>query len=495
MTLTKRLLLFFLSMLAVVLVGFSTALYFIADNYLHQQVHDRLDMVLNTLSGIAEGDSDGVEWKPEYRNVNLNFSVLGDRVEWLLADENGQVVDRSQDGDLKQILPTASPTLRFDPTGSSNSKWKGAGWEFGRRWIRSDVQSSDQLEALRTESKDDDPKYLALSITAGVSLEPVKSTLNRLMGTLTGLSVGIWILALIAGRVVCRHALLPVNRMALAAREIDAAEFANQRLPIIASNDELEALNRAFNNLLDRLQETFERQKRFTGDASHQLRTPLTAILGQIEVALRRERRAEDYRQVLVRVQQKANHLAQMVESLLFLARAESEAQLLTLELMDLTKWLPQQIQTWSSHPRFRDIVVECDPSTTCRINAQPALFGELLNVLLDNACNYSKPGTSIKVQLEVVENTVAVTVEDHGNGIDSCDLSRLFVPFFRSAESRERGIEGTGLGLSIAKRLAEVFDGKIDVSSQLGQGSRFTLRFASVAVPQGNHSEGPRSL
>src|SRR5438045_9495412 len=113
--------------------------------------------------------------------------------------------------------------------------------------------------------------------------------------------------------------------MAYHIRLMSAANL-DDRLPDVQSRDELDELSRSFNGLLDRLQESFERQRRFTGDASHQLRTPLTAILGQLEVALRRERPAEEYQRVLAQVHERAGHLRRIVESLLFLARAAAAA-------------------------------------------------------------------------------------------------------------------------------------------------------------------------
>src|SRR5262249_55252998 len=142
---------------------------------------------------------------------------------------------------------------------------------------------------------------------------------------LAGVSIGIWLLAAAMGRRLVRRALLPVTRMAEAAGAMTAADR-DQRLPIPGTGDELDALAGSFNGLLPRLHEEVERQKRFTGDASHQLRTPLAALLGQVEVALRRERPAEDYRRTLADVHEEADRLRQIVESLLFLARAESEA-------------------------------------------------------------------------------------------------------------------------------------------------------------------------
>src|SRR5262249_51255839 len=142
-----------------------------------------------------------------------------------------------------------------------------------------------------------------------------------------GLSLTVWLVALFVGRALCRRALVPVRRMAASAADMDAADL-GRRLPAAGTRDELDELSKAFNNLLDRLQESVERQQRFTGDASHQLRTPLTAILGQLEVALRRQRPVEEYEQVLTTVRQKAEHLRRIVESLLFLARADAEARL-----------------------------------------------------------------------------------------------------------------------------------------------------------------------
>src|SRR5437868_10416144 len=144
--------------------------------------------------------------------------------------------------------------------------------------------------------------------------------------------------------------------MAAAARTMATVDL-SQRLKHTANGDELDDLGHSFNGLLDRLQESFERQRRFTGDASHQLRTPLTAILGQLEVALRRPRTADEYRQALATVHDRAGHLRRIVESLLFLARADADARLPERERVDLADWLPEHLRTCSEHPRFGDIV------------------------------------------------------------------------------------------------------------------------------------------
>lgn len=300
---------------------------------------------------------------------------------------------------------------------------------------------------------------------------------------LAGLSAGILLAALFAVRIVCRHALAPVRRMAVAASGIGAEEL-ERRLPAILTNDELGQLNRAFNGLLDRLQESFERQRRFTVEASHQLRTPLAGLLGQVEVALRRERPVEEYQRVLSTVHHRGSHLSKIVESLLFLSRANAEASLAALENLCLSSWLPEQIEAWSDHKRAPDIFFTCANPEPGFVRAHPALLGELLNVLVDNACKYSPPGSPIEIELDRDGREALIQVKDHGRGIAEADLRHLFTPFFRSEDARRHGIDGTGLGLSIATRLARLFDGELSVDSRLGFGSCFTLRLP-LASPE----------
>ena len=165
------------------------------------------------------------------------------------------------------------------------------------------------------------------------------------------------------------------------------------------------------------------------------------------------------------------------MESLLFLARADSDAPEPRLELLDLGSWLPTYLESWKDHDRANDITLENHCSGSCGISLEPELFRELLDILLDNACKYSPPGTAIQVRLECVESQVEIHVLDHGFGIAESDLPNLFVPFVRSEESRLKGIEGIGLGLSIAKRLIGVFKGELTVTSRKNVETCFIVR------------------
>jgi heavy metal sensor kinase len=463
-TLTNRLSLFFVGTLALVLILFSTALYVLARIHLHRQTEERLEAALNTLVAAAEVGPGGVDWEPHERQLALGPAALGAQVVWQVCDDQGRVVDQAPQADGQQ-------------------NWQDERWLVQQRRLQ---PGSPNRPAAAGAPAPEPRQYPALVITAAIPLGPVQAALRQLAGVLSGLSLATWLAALAVGRAVCRRALQPVQRMARAAREMDAAD-AGQRLPIVATGDELEDLTRAFNGLLDRLHEAFERQRRFTGDASHQLRTPLTALIGQIEVALRRERGAADYREVLTAVQRQALHLRRIVEALLFLARANAEARLPDREPIVLEAWLETHLRGWSGHAGAADLRMERESDTPLPVEVQPALLGELLDILLENACKYSPPGAPIVIHLGRAGAWASLTVEDRGCGICAGDLAHVFEPFFRSAEARRLRIAGVGLGLAIARRLAAAFGGRLLVESQEGQGSRFTLE-----LPLREHAESP---
>ena len=255
------------------------------------------------------------------------------------------------------------------------------------------------------------------------------------------------------------------------ARTIDAAD-PGWTIPGADTGDELDELARAFNELLSRLHLAYERQRAFSGDASHQLRTPLTSLIGQIEVALRRERSSEEYRRVLGLVRGQAGNLARIVEALLFLGRADAEAGLPDTETLDLAAWTAMHVAQHTIAGSIQLDLAEGLPN----VHAHPALLGELVDNLLDNAAKYGDPDAPIVVRLRDERDTVALSVEDRGPGIDPADLPRVFEPFFRSERARRLGRPGVGLGLAVARRIAAALGGTIGVDSELGRGCRFTL-------------------
>jgi len=454
-----------------VLLGFSLALYLLSGRYLHGQVDERLDGTLSALCAAAEQTRYGLEWEPSQRQAGIDGSPLGLPVLWFVEDRQGQILDRSPQPETDELIQSRPIDAGTARQVADALEWRSGPWQLRQRWIRAEGDATPRAKPGKKVKT-----HRELRITLGTSLNPVHAALAQLALALAGLSAGILLVALVAVRIVCRKVLAPVSRMAVAASGISAEEL-ERRLPAIATNDELGQLNRAFNGLLDRLQESFERQRRFTVEASHQLRTPLAGILGQVEVALRRERPVEEYQRVLSTVHKRGNQLGKIVESLLFLSRANAEASLAALESVCLNSWLPEQLEVWSDHKRAADLVFSCRNTEPNFVRAHPALLGELLNVLLDNACKFSAPGDPIEIALDSDGHDALIQVTDRGRGIAEADLRHLFAPFFRSEDARRQGIEGTGLGLSIARRLARLFGGDLSVTSQLGLGSCFSLR------------------
>jgi signal transduction histidine kinase len=471
--------LFFLGALALVLAGSSATLYLLAQSYLHRQADERLELALETLTVATEVSPEGVEWDPHDRRVSLGSEDGAGLVWWRVSDERGKWVDGSPTPAAREVLARATH-LKAGAELPLIVDAHGQPWLVGRRRLGRGPRAQPTSGAVeRPVAGEGERKYDSLVLTVGVALGPVYAELRSLAGALAGVSVGVWLLACFAGRALCRRALRPVARMARAARAMGADP--GQRLPASNQADELADLGQAFNGLLQRLQESFERQQRFTGDASHQLRTPLTAMLGQTEVALRRARSPEEYQRALASVQSEALRLRRIMEALLFLARADAEALLPDLERIHLPRWVADHLTAGPQRPRAADLRLECPPDGPGWVEAQGPLLGQLVDLLVDNACKYSEPGTPVTLRAAGGSGSVLLTVEDRGWGIAAPDLPHIFEPFYRSAEAQRRGRGGFGLGLAIAQRIAGALGGDLTAESEPGQGSRFTLRLSAT--------------
>jgi two-component system, OmpR family, sensor kinase len=470
MSLAARVSGFFLATLALVLVGVSVTLYLLTSAHLHRDLDERLGLALDSLATSAEVDPGRVEWNPGGRAVSVvhpdNEPVL-----WLVSDDRGVTVDRTWEIAPVDLAAVAKLAPRTGHTHETFADLKSRRWRMALRRIHAGAMEHG-TEASRTGAEADEPQSLVLSTVE--SLAPTESALRNAALVLAGLSIGFWLLAAVVGWWLCKRALLPVTRMAKAAGSMSMADR-DHRLPIPGTGDELDLLAGSFNGLLDRLHQEFERQKRFTGDASHQLRTPLAALLGQLEVAGRRERTVEEYRRVLDEAHCEAVRLRQIVESLLFMARAESEAGSPELEPIELSLWIRERLAHRLEGTRADDIRERLTTEPPAWVHGQPQLLGQLLGNLLDNACKYSAPGTPITVEVGREGGCVTLAVQDEGVGLNAEDLPHVFEPFYRSSKARRR--PGVGLGLAVAERIAHVFGGSMRVESSPGRGSRFILR------------------
>ncbi len=476
MKLADRLSLFFLAALAVVLVGFSVALDLLAAGHLEAQADERLAGAMRAVTAAVEVHPDEVEWEPLERRTTLGEALAADQVRWTLHDPGGCLVDCSANvsGEgadrrdwrvlARQVRPGSFEAL---PVDGHVSPFRGG---------LNDGFPSGQAPGAVTLPADRTYHGPGLVITVAVSEQPNEATLGWLAGTLAGVSLLTWLTAAVLGRWLCRQALRPVTRMAASAREIRAEPKSPRSLDVAPTGDELEDLGRAFNELLADLREALARQERFTGDASHQLRTPLTALLGHVDVALRKARSPDEYRQALAVVHERGAQLRRIMESLLFIARADADTPLPDLEVIDLAAWADDALAGWTEHPRAADIrgPERSGPAVLARTHR--GLLGQVLDNLLDNACKYSEAGRPITVKVEARGNEAMLTVADEGPGMDAEELAKVFEPFYRSARARWNGTPGVGLGLTVARRVVDALGGRLEVESEPGRGSRFAV-------------------
>jgi signal transduction histidine kinase len=490
MSLTTRLSAYFLTALALVLLGFSTVLYLLVRRHLVDQTNQRLETAMQTIIAAVEVHADDVEWEPLERHITLGEDPGDDQVRWLLHDAEGRLIDCSRNLETFQRAERDSDDAASIADASGSLGWRVLGRRLqAGRFNPEIVEGLDGMAAGQMPGEvmlPSDRTYRGPTVTirAGLSQAPVAAELRQLAWTLFGVSAGLWGLGALLSRCVCRRAIRPVVQMASCAKTL-RGEQPGQLLPIALSGDEVEDLGHSFNDLLTRLQEVLQQQQRFAGDASHQLRTPLTAVLGQVEVALRQERSPEEYQRVLQIVRRRAGEMRQMVELLLFLTRMTARTEPPDTHILNLAGWLEEFRLRWNDQPRAADISwPSLDADASWEVRTQPALLGQLVDNLLDNACKYSEAGTPILIQLERDRNGMTLTVSDEGLGIRAEEIPYLCDPFYRSPEARRLGRPGVGLGLTVVQRIVTVLGGELRIDGNPGRGSRFSVSLPAVSSP-----------
>jgi signal transduction histidine kinase len=464
MSLVTRVSVAFLVALALALGGFSACLYYVAGLRLRLALDQELEAALDRFPD-RPGQSGRVTW--------AIYDLAGRRVEGAPGAGRPTVLDGR---DLGPLAVDVATTIE----GPDGLRWRvlarriGGGrplrgpHEAGGKEHRPGPPARDERRG--PPGHDRPPRVLA----AWASLEPVEAEIRSLAAVLPLIALGLWALAAAVGLHFARRALAPLTSMAESARTMP---FDDGRLPSPGTRDELEDFAHSFNGLLDRLHVALERQRQFTGQASHQLRTPLAALIAAIEVARRRPRSVEEHERVLDRLHDDAARLWRVVEALLFLARADAEAGLPDLETLDMAAWAADHLRAWSGHERAADLRFEGGDGDPPWTRAHRPLLGQLLDNLLENACKYSGSGTPVVVRAWCEPDAAALAVEDRGSGIPAGDLPRVFEPFYRAGSARRLGHPGVGLGLAVARRIASTHGGTITVESEPGRGSRFVVR------------------
>jgi heavy metal sensor kinase len=314
-------------------------------------------------------------------------------------------------------------------------------------------------------------------------------TLTKTMAVLSNFRLQLFLLITVgllvsslSGYFMSRKALTPIAVIATEARRINDRNL-DIRLPVPCARDEIADLSQTLNQMLERIDRAFSSVRTFTGNASHELRTPISLLRTEIEVALYRPREAEEYRAVLGRLHEETVRMTSLVENLLSLARADGGAEIIALSPIRVKALFSQVTKTWSSamSQALLDFLVEIpcdDPVVLC--DSQAIL--RLLSILLENASKYTPPGGKVTLSALVDGEHIILSVHDTGIGIAPEDRSRIFDRFYRVAPAREAAAAGSGLGLALAKWIAERHCTELSVESDTGRGSCFSFSLRRTA-------------
>jgi len=311
-------------------------------------------------------------------------------------------------------------------------------------------------------------------VRVGYPLAPIDEMFDNLRLFLMAGVPLIVAMSALGGWWLARGSLQPVANITQAARQISARGL-NQRIPVRGVRDELDELAQTFNEMLERLQRSFEQARNFSFDAAHELRTPLTAMRGESEVALLRNHSAEDLRAVLRSNLEEINRITAIVNDLLTVAQGEAGALELRSERVSLSELASNIVETVQVLAEDKNISLESSIEPGVEVTGDSTRLSQLLLNLLDNAIKHSSPGHTVRMSVEK-NGSAVLRVEDSGCGIAEEDIPHIFDRFFRTDRSRSRQVPGSGLGLSISKWIVDAHGGSIRVASRLGWGSTFTV-------------------
>ncbi len=312
-------------------------------------------------------------------------------------------------------------------------------------------------------------------ILAGRSIAPEVRDLRLAAWRLAAVGGAVLLLGLAGGWWIATRAIRPIADISATATKIAAGDL-SQRISAADTENELGRLASVLNSTFARLESAFTQQARFTADAAHELRTPVSVMLTQTQATLTRERDAAEYRETVEACQRAAQRMRRLTESLLELARLDAGQEDMKRLRFDIANTVRDSVEMILPLAVERGIKIHCEvPALECE--GDPERLGQVITNLLANAVQHNKPQGEVRVTAQQQGGTAVLTVTDTGPGISADDLPYVFERFFRADKSRTGSSGHTGLGLAISKAIVEAHGGTIDVSSQPAVGTTFTVR------------------
>ncbi|MEM7129350.1 MAG: ATP-binding protein [Chloroflexota bacterium] len=473
-TIRARIALLLAILMLIVLIGAALFLYFSLSIQLQSALDDGLRLSAEQL--LTTIDYNGGHHVFRYSSEQQERrNREDDLVRLLLADGQTKVWDGERDN-VSVIWPSGDevqfktvPYASDGPRGNNSQRGKGNPQRFDFGF--SELRDGLRLISIPLFIGDEAVEWLQV----GRSTKDIYETLSSLMFLfflvtplvlLATIGSGYWL----AGRV-----LRPIETIRQQAAAISAQDL-SKRLGLELPDDEVGRLATTFDQMLERLDESFRNQQRFVSDASHELRTPLAVISGEVDVVLENPRQPDDYINSLETIGSEASRMGRLVHDLLLLAQTDRAELPLKVEENDLADMLHVLVETMEPRAEAARVTIELDLPSTMQVWGDSDRLIQLFLNLLDNALIYA-PHSHITISGHQDEQQATIQIADSGPGIAPTHVSRLFERFYRVDKSRSRDNGGSGLGLAIVREIAEAHRGKVSVNSQLGEGTTFTVR------------------
>jgi signal transduction histidine kinase len=285
------------------------------------------------------------------------------------------------------------------------------------------------------------------------------------------------VIASLVGYLVAYRTLKPMERLVRAADAVASSGDLSQRTGLTQRRDEVGRLASSFDRMMERLQSAFERERRFTADASHELRTPTTVILSQVELAKAHPEDVEEQRITLEVVERQARRMSDLIQKLLALSRLDQVDKPLDLQTLDLDALIQDHLHDygWDEGVNGR---LRYTPKPKVMVNGDSHLLGQALDNLIQNALKFSPTDSVVEVSLNDEASTITLGVLDRGMGMEASVRERIFDRFYQADPSRTSGSGSQGLGLALTQRIVELHHASLSVESTPGLGSRFSIVF-----------------
>lgn len=281
---------------------------------------------------------------------------------------------------------------------------------------------------------------------------------------------------------IIRKILSPLDEMVRISERISVSKISERTNPE-GWPKEVSRLALSFNSMLNRLENAFARLSQVTSNMAHEIRTPINNFMGEAEIALSKERAPEEYRKVLASGIEECERLSRLINSLLFLARAENPTDSINRTHFDPLEEIKDTLSFYEPQIEGKGAEITC--CGTGLLNGDTLLFRQAVSNLLKNALNYSTYGVKINISIQETEDRhMEVIVSDTGYGMKEKDLVRIFDRFYRVDRPRSHNTEGSGLGLSIVRAIMDLHGGSTSIASRPGEGTTVTLRFPSGDLP-----------